>query len=256
MIVADRADGVEAAQIVFVGRVVAVPGHHVERRMVERGRPQLAAGISRPVRSRRRDPRTRRPGSGSRAGCARPLEPIGPKLRQPQRRAVILADIAARAAVRQLDPEPQAARDAPRSRRGADLQHAEFGAPAAAAPACGTISSSPSASQKNAPASSGWRRTSGSHSPPAPPMSRRGQRDDSPSTKSVGSASGIGSGFQRSRFGDGGTSSKRLGQRAPARAGGTGRCAAAGRMRYSQVRRLAWRGTVNAVPDNCSAYRP
>src|SRR5258708_19776846 len=28
----------------------------------------------------------------------------------------------------------------------------------------------------------------------------------------------------------------------------------AGRIRYSQERRFAWRGAVNAVPENCSAY--
>src|ERR1700744_1100903 len=27
-------------------------------------------------------------------------------------------------------------------------------------------------------------------------------------------------------------------------------------MRYSQLRRFEWRGAVNAVPDNCSAYSP
>ena len=33
-------------------------------------------------------------------------------------------------------------------------------------------------------------------------------------------------------------------------------CTAAGRMRYSQLRRFTWRGAVNAVPEICSAYRP
>src|SRR5690606_32498906 len=33
-------------------------------------------------------------------------------------------------------------------------------------------------------------------------------------------------------------------------------CRTDGRMRYIHVRRFRWFGTVNAVPDNCSVYRP
>ena len=67
--------------------------------------------------------------------------------------------------------------------------------------------------------------------------------------------SGSGSGFQRSFSGVTGPLPKSLWK--PACANGSKRpCTAAGRIRYSQLRRLAWRGAVNAVPVNCSAYRP
>src|SRR3546814_13557798 len=42
VIEADRADRVEAAQIVFARRVVALPGDHIERRMADVGPPQAA----------------------------------------------------------------------------------------------------------------------------------------------------------------------------------------------------------------------
>src|SRR5205823_7558382 len=42
MIVADRADRVEAAQIIFVRRAIAVPRDDVERRMTDFGTPQIA----------------------------------------------------------------------------------------------------------------------------------------------------------------------------------------------------------------------
>jgi hypothetical protein len=75
-----------------------------------------------------------------------------------------------------------------------------------------------------------------------------------PSTKSVParSPSGSGSGFQRSWSGLTGPSPKSLWKRACAN-GENGPCIAAGRIRYSQLRRLAWRGAVNAVPLSCSA---
>ncbi len=46
MIEADRADRVEAAQVVFVRRVVAVPRDDVERRVIERRLPQTALELS------------------------------------------------------------------------------------------------------------------------------------------------------------------------------------------------------------------
>ena len=42
MVEADRADRVEARQIIAVGREIAVPGDNIERRMIERRRPQRA----------------------------------------------------------------------------------------------------------------------------------------------------------------------------------------------------------------------
>ena len=42
MIEAHRADDVEAREIVFVGREIAVPGDDVERRVIHLRRPQIA----------------------------------------------------------------------------------------------------------------------------------------------------------------------------------------------------------------------
>ena len=79
-----------------------------------------------------------------------------------------------------------------------------------------------------------------------------------PSMKSTWAPdAGRGSGSQRMASGGVGTSPKWLCQWRPAVLGKKGsRSAAAGRMRYSQVRRLAARGAVKAVPLSCSAYRP
>jgi hypothetical protein len=41
-----------------------------------------------------------------------------------------------------------------------------------------------------------------------------------------------------------------------ASAGANGTCTTEGCVRWSQLRWLEWRGTVKAVPDNCSAYKP
>jgi hypothetical protein len=83
---------------------------------------------------------------------------------------------------------------------------------------------------------------------PLPPIVR------TPAMKSVGSV-GIGNGLQRSGFGEAGPSSNRL-VKAPSTMLVNSPCTAAGRMRYSQLRRLECRGAVKAVPENCSAYRP
>lgn len=45
MIEADRADGREGAQIIFVRRVIAVPGDDVDRRMGQRGLEQRTAPL-------------------------------------------------------------------------------------------------------------------------------------------------------------------------------------------------------------------
>src|SRR5690606_19979356 len=84
--------------------------------------------------------------------------------------------------------------------------------------------------------------------PPLPAMVYR------PSSQSVG-ASGSGSGFQRNCSGVTGPWPKSLWKRGCARAE-NGPCTAAGRIRYSQLRRLAARGAVKAVPLSCSAYKP
>jgi hypothetical protein len=77
MIVADRADRVEAVEIVAERREIAVPGDDVERAVIERRRPQVRRDISwisstGPSRSSWAAPASR-----NRGGLARPLEPIG-----------------------------------------------------------------------------------------------------------------------------------------------------------------------------------
>jgi len=65
----------------------------------------------------------------------------------------------------------------------------------------------------------------------------------------------MGNGDQRIWSGDTGPALKSLCRRCCAY-GANGPCIAAGRMRYSQLRRFSARGAVNAVPLNCSAYNP
>uniref|UniRef100_A0A0N4ZLE2 Glucosamine_iso domain-containing protein n=1 Tax=Parastrongyloides trichosuri TaxID=131310 RepID=A0A0N4ZLE2_PARTI len=109
MIEADRADGVETAQVVFVRHVVAVPGHHVQRAVVEGGRPQLAAVF---LNALRRAIHVLEPGDG-RLEVARVGQAVGTdrtEVGQAEGRAVVLADVAARLSVH-LDAETHAARD-------------------------------------------------------------------------------------------------------------------------------------------------
>src|SRR5690606_36419395 len=85
--------------------------------------------------------------------------------------------------------------------------------------------------------------------PPLPAMVK------SPSTKS-GGRSGGGIGVERSWSGVTGPWRKSVRNAgAPPNAENVP-CIAAGRMRYSQLRRFSLRGAVNAVPLNCSAYNP
>ena len=63
-------------------------------------------------------------------------------------------------------------------------------------------------------------------------------------------------GFQRSWSGVTGPAPKSLWNAGVPSNGANAPCIAAGRIRYSQLRRFSLRGAVNAVPDNCSAYRP
>ena len=83
---------------------------------------------------------------------------------------------------------------------------------------------------------------------PLPPIVYR------PSTKSVGVV-GSGSGSQRSWLGEAAAWLKSLCRRGCSN-GVNSPCIAAGRMRYSQLRRLLPRGAVKAVPVSCSAYSP
>ena len=145
MVEADRADRVEAAQVVFVRRVVAVPRDHVERRMVRSARATAGPGTSRPARTRLRGPRTPRRGVRKSRGLARPLradrarDPAGAAARRSSRR-------------RSRAPRRRAARRGSACRAGSRRSPAarRRARPSSVAmrrrPCCGTISSSPSAS--------------------------------------------------------------------------------------------------------------
>ena len=131
MVEQDRADRRKRRKIIFVGRIVAVPGDHVERRMAELGHMELAAPFD--------DQPARRllvlePGD-RRLEVARIGQAVGadrPAIGQRELGAVVLADIAARRSVDQLDLEHQAARqDADLARL--DLDHAHLGDEAHAA---------------------------------------------------------------------------------------------------------------------------
>ena len=130
MIEAHRVDAVEARQIVLVRRVVAVPRHHVERRVIDLGDPQLAeefgddAAIGIEI-FERRDGRQKIARVGEAVGADRA------EFGQAERRAVVFADVAARRAVGQIDAELDAARD-DADFPGRDLEHAEFGGDARA----------------------------------------------------------------------------------------------------------------------------
>ena len=90
MIVADGAERVEAAQVVFVRRVVAVPGDHVQRRMIDAApstvpaefRHQLEVPVAILVRGDRREEIAR---------IRQPVRADRPEIREPQRRAEVLA---------------------------------------------------------------------------------------------------------------------------------------------------------------------
>ncbi len=107
---AHRVDRVEASEVVFAGGVIAVPGDDVERGMVQRRRPEAALELlhqlGRPLDVLEGgDGRQEVPRIGQAVGADRP------QLGQAQQGAIVLADIAARRAIGQLDPEAHPARD-------------------------------------------------------------------------------------------------------------------------------------------------
>ncbi|MGX1210084.1 hypothetical protein AB7M42_000349 [Bradyrhizobium diazoefficiens] len=110
MVEADRADRREGAQIVFIGRVIAVPGDDVDRRMRQGGLEQRPAPFHEQLGRRVlvlvvRDRRQEVARIGEAVGADRPA------LRQREGAAVVLAEITARRPVRNLDAEFYAARD-------------------------------------------------------------------------------------------------------------------------------------------------
>jgi hypothetical protein len=110
VVVGDRADRVEALEVVAVRHVRAVPRDDVERRMADARRPQVAAELRDQLEvalavlvARDRDLEIAR----VREAVAADDAEVG----QPERRAVVLAHVAARLAVGQVDGEAHAARD-------------------------------------------------------------------------------------------------------------------------------------------------
>ena len=94
MVEGNRVDAVESREVIFVRRVVAVPGDHVERRVVDGRGPQppqkfgddveLAVAILKGRHRRLEIARIRQPVGADRA-----------QFRQPERQSVVLADVAA-----------------------------------------------------------------------------------------------------------------------------------------------------------------
>ncbi|KAG1450372.1 hypothetical protein G6F57_016420 [Rhizopus arrhizus] len=125
MVEADRADGVEVAQVVLVRRVRAVPGHDVQRRMVDRCAPQAAFELGDQLEVTVHVLECRMRGLevawvGQAVGADRA------EVGQLQQRAVVLADVAAARAVGQFHPEAHATRDH-RDLLRLDLDHAHLG---------------------------------------------------------------------------------------------------------------------------------
>ncbi|MNM31228.1 hypothetical protein D3C81_418000 [compost metagenome] len=124
MVEADRADGVEAAQVIFVRHVVAVPGDHVQWRMVELAAPQfteeflhqLHRAIDFFVMGHRRE-------EVARVGQA--VAADRPQVRDAQRRTVVLGQIAAGLGIEQFDTKLQATGQHGDFQR-LDFQHAQF----------------------------------------------------------------------------------------------------------------------------------
>src|SRR3546814_14793453 len=115
MVEADRADGVETAQVIFVWHVVAMPGHHIEGRMIQFTTPQLTEEF---LHQRGRagkvfvmsDRRQKIPWVGQAVAADRP------EVRQAQRRAMVFGNLAASLRIKQLKAKFQAP--------GAKLGHA------------------------------------------------------------------------------------------------------------------------------------
>ena len=144
MVVADRADRVEALEVVLVRRVVAVPRDDVERRVADARGPQVADELGDELEvalailvARDRRQEVARVGEAVAADDA--------EVGQPERRAVVLAHVAARLAVGQLDGESARRAGSPRS-RSARRRACPSSVAMRSRPCCGTISSSPSAS--------------------------------------------------------------------------------------------------------------
>ncbi|MNZ88865.1 hypothetical protein D3C78_1077670 [compost metagenome] len=125
MVEAHGADGVETTQVVFVRDVVTVPGHDVERRMVQLAPPQfteefLYQGGRLPEIFVVRDRGQEVPRVGQAVAANRP------QVRQTQRRAMVLGQVATCLRVEQFDTEFQATRQYRYFQR-LQFQHAQLG---------------------------------------------------------------------------------------------------------------------------------
>src|SRR5690348_15573135 len=93
MVEADRTDHVEVRQIIAAGRVIAVPGYDIQRRMLEGRRPQRSERF---LDNFGRLVLVLEPGNG-RFEVTRVGKTVGAdrsQFRQPERNAVIFGDIA------------------------------------------------------------------------------------------------------------------------------------------------------------------
>ncbi|MNS21475.1 hypothetical protein D3C72_532390 [compost metagenome] len=128
---ADRTDGVEAAQVVLVRHVVAVPGDHVQWRVLQFAGPMFAQELLHQLHRaiglfvvRHRGEEVARVGQAVAANRA--------QVRDAQRRAVVFGDVAAGLAVEQFDAELHATRDY-RDFQRLDFHHPQLGGKAQAA---------------------------------------------------------------------------------------------------------------------------
>jgi len=134
MIEQERADRREAPQVIFIRRVVAVPGNDVERRLLDLARIELAA----PFHEQGRGLLHVVIGGDRGEEVARIGKAIGPDraaIRQREGAAVVLAHIGARRPFDELDPEDHAALD-DTDLPGLDLDHPELRAQAQLASLC------------------------------------------------------------------------------------------------------------------------
>ena len=121
----DGVDAVEARQVVLVRRVVAVPGDHVERRVIDERGPQAAEKLGGDVELAV----AVFIGGHGRLEVARIGEAVGAdgaELGQAERQAVVFADVAAGLLLLKHDAEFDAARDHA-DLAGRDVEDAEFG---------------------------------------------------------------------------------------------------------------------------------
>ncbi len=109
VVIADRAQGVETSQVVFVRRVIAVPRDDIERRMIDRRRPQLAAELCHQLTAGLTILVARDRGEEI-ARIGETVRTDRPEIRQAQRRPEILADVTSSSRVDELDAKSHAAR--------------------------------------------------------------------------------------------------------------------------------------------------